>query len=312
MEQNKEQINNLLEDTWFFGNTLKNKSKLLKTIVRCNSDPCTSSSTNEDYNYNHHLKTSNALLRTPSLPVSLGKDEKYELRDEEEDHEEPRMGDLIRQAMPMPRKRLDRAPSLPPCRGASKGLSVAPEVQYGASNGRKVSVELSPFLQEKGPLGMVKLSRRASMDSSLLPPKYTSKGTKQSGINSKNKTMKKLEQPNKNIHPKIESLNNKKSQKSPSKELQRVNDLGYSLDNDVGPNMTHKLPGLQRKASLDPQVSRMKWPNVSEPRRKPSSPSFEPATVPKWADHKASSTQDMKAQIKFWARAVASNVRQEC
>ncbi|XP_074318940.1 uncharacterized protein LOC141655786 [Silene latifolia] len=310
MEQHKGQINNLLEDTWFFGNTLKNKSKLSKTMVRCNSDPCPSSSTNEDYN--HPLKTSNnGLLRTPSLPVSLGKDVKYELGNEDEDDEEPRMGDLIRQAMPMSmsRRRLERTPSLPPCRGTSKGLSVASEVQ----NGRKVSVELSPFLQEKGPIGMVRLTRRASMDSSFLPPKYTSsKGTKQSALNSKNKTLKKLEEPNNNIEqPKTETL--AKSRRSPNDDLQRFKDLGFSSDgNGVGPNMTHKLPGLQRRASLDPQVSRVRRPNVSEPWRKPSSPSFGPSPVPKWADHKASSAQDMKAQIKFWARAVASNVRQEC
>lgn len=32
--------------------------------------------------------------------------------------------------------------------------------------------------------------------------------------------------------------------------------------------------------------------------------------IPKWVDKR--SNKDMKAQIKFWARAVASNVRAEC
>lgn len=31
-------------------------------------------------------------------------------------------------------------------------------------------------------------------------------------------------------------------------------------------------------------------------------------TIPNWCDNEKRSSQDMKAEIKFWARAVASNV----
>ncbi|KAL0328449.1 UNVERIFIED_CONTAM: hypothetical protein Scaly_2277500 [Sesamum calycinum] len=42
----------------------------------------------------------------------------------------------------------------------------------------------------------------------------------------------------------------------------------------------------------------------------PPPPPLASGSVPKWGGKR--SNEDMKAQIKFWARAVASNVRQEC
>ncbi|KAK9688858.1 hypothetical protein RND81_09G016400 [Saponaria officinalis] len=315
MEQQKGQVNNLLEDVWFFGNTMKNKSNSSKVMLRCNSDPCPSTSTKEEH-HSPSKMSKNPLLRAPSLPVSLGKDTKYEVEDEEEDEDEPRMGDLIRQAMPMSmnRRRLDRTPSLPPFRGAHEGLSVGLRVDEGCSSVgklcKKMSVESSSFLvQEKGPLAMVKLSRRGSIDSSLLllPPKCTSKGTK-STSNSKNKTNKKLDQ-SKIDHSKIQSEKSKSNKSSidiQTEELQGFN---------ISPNVTQIIPGLNRRVSLDNshvEITKVKRLSVSGPCRKPSSPSSGPLSVPKWADPKDSLSQDMKVQIKFWARAVASNVRQEC
>ncbi|XP_074290368.1 uncharacterized protein LOC141617092 [Silene latifolia] len=317
--QQKGQLSNLLQHTWFFGNTLQNKSKSSKTMVRSNSDPCPSSNTTKDVTLNSpdydsiRMNNNNNLRRAPSLPISLGKDKKYELVEEEaEDEDEPRMGDLIRQAMPMPvsTRRLDRMSSLPPCRVANE----ASNVQKGEKLCRNMSVESSSLLQEKGPIpiAMTKLTRRASIDSSLmLPPKYNSKGTKQNPSNSKNKTPRKKEEtkmnnnPAKIDHSNIQAIDNKiKSQKSISaleiKELQGFKDLGFSTDNkDVSSSVTQIRPRqLQRKASLDSKVMK---PYFSDPP-----PAHD------WVDPKATSSQDMKAQIKFWARAVASNVHQEC
>ncbi|KAH9616062.1 hypothetical protein KSS87_000802 [Heliosperma pusillum] len=321
-QQHKGQLSNLLlEHTWFFGNTLhnKSKSKSSKFMVRSNSDPCPSSTTTKDNTLSspdyHSIKMNNNLCRAPSLPTSLGKGKKYELVEEEEEEDEPRMGDLIRQAMPMPNstRRLDRMMSLPPCRVANEASSIiiATDVEKGGNLCRKVSVESPALLQEKGPIAVTKLSRGASVDLSLLlPPKCNPKGTKQNPSNSMNKTPRKKEptkmkNPTKIDHSNIHTLDNKiKSQKSLSaleiEELQGFKDLGFSTDNmDLTSNVTQIRPGrLQRHASLDSKVMK---------------PYFSDApTVPDWVDPKATSSQDMKAQIKFWARAVASNVRQEC
>ncbi|KMT13107.1 hypothetical protein BVRB_4g086490 [Beta vulgaris subsp. vulgaris] len=296
-------------------------------MVRCNSDPCSSSSSKKETLVSqHHSKMSNNLHRTPSLPVSLGRDSKYQL-DEEEEEDEPRMGDLIRQAMPMPmsmpRRRLDRTPSLPPCRG-DEALNMASNVQSGAGVGRltrRESIDSSALLPEKGPIAMTKLTRRASIDSSLLlPPKCTtSKSTKQNTSNSKTRAHRKLEQI---TETKPQKLDKSKSQKSLTdlevEELQGFKDLGFSFDNkdDLSPGVTQILPALQRRASLDSNnvdnIGKVRRPYLSESwQQKTSSPISAPPAL-KWDDQKASSSEDMKAQIKFWARAVASNVRQEC
>lgn len=70
-------------------------------------------------------------------------------------------------------------------------------------------------------------------------------------------------------------------------ELQGFKDLGFT-DLDKSPG-----PGLQeRRRSVEEY----------DDRRAPP--------VPRWGRKRA--PEDMKAQLKFWARAVASNVRQEC
>ncbi|XP_021773740.1 uncharacterized protein LOC110737716 [Chenopodium quinoa] len=342
-EKNGHVVGYLFEDSWFFGNSLLSRSKSSKTMVRCNSDPCTSSSssTKEEglISDQDHPAMMNSLLRTPSLPLGFGGDRKYQLGDnddeeEDDDEEGPRMGDLIMQAMPlpkqMPRRRLDRTPSLPACRGKEAVSTVATTgIPNGAGVGRlsrRESLDPSVMLQEKGPIAaMTKLTRRASIDSSmLLPPKSTtSKGTKQSMSNSKNRPHRKLESPGINSQAKpdtkLEKIDKNKSQKSLSdlevEELQGFKDLGFSFDNEkLSPSVTKILPALQRRASLDSNhvdTGKVRRPYLSESWQRTSSPLSAPP-IPKRGDPKAPSSDDMKAQIKFWARAVASNVRQEC
>ncbi|KAK9674473.1 hypothetical protein RND81_12G234900 [Saponaria officinalis] len=316
----KEHVTNLLENSWFFGNTLKNLSNSPKIMVISNNSNsnnnnfCSSSTTKEDkldLRVHDPKKMSNNLRRTPSLPFFLGKDGRYEVEEEEEDEDEPRMGDLIRQAMPISKTsgKLDRMSSLPPCRVANEVSSVVLRAQQGGKLSRKVAPP--PLVVEEK--GMARLSRGASIDSSMfLPPKYTSKGTKQSASNFKNKQLKKLgpsnmNNPTQNDPPKIQTLDQTKPQKSPidlrPEEVQGFKDLGFSVDDiEISPNRSQPRHGLQRGLSLD---SKRAGP-------KPSSGLSGLPSVPKRADPKDSSSQDIKAQIKFWARAVASNVRPEC
>ncbi|CAN4104215.1 unnamed protein product [Withania somnifera] len=134
----------LLEESWFFGNLLDRKSRML----RCYSDPCPSYKNTQDFSAGKSMEETfsslkklpqgeklnldsrkskprlqraaserNSLQRAPSLPVFV--DYKEEPHDEESDFS---MGKLIRQAsinqhvkLPKTSKRnsLQRAPSLP-------------------------------------------------------------------------------------------------------------------------------------------------------------------------------------------------------
>ena len=91
-------------------------------------------------------------------------------------------------------------------------------------------------------------------------------------------------------------------------ELQGFKDLGFTFEKeDLTPNVVNILPGLQDKDRGDQtEEENVRRPYLSEAWLEQCSSPPIPNCVGK------SSEQDMKAQIKFWARAVASNVRQEC
>lgn len=194
-EQRKAHVNSLLEDGWFFGNTLANNRarRSASKMVRCLSDPCPCSNSKDEISGSSRTcsdpKLMNDLLKTPSAPPSWG-GMKFSLEkerdddEEEEDEDEPSMGDLIRQAMPlnMPKpnyRRLDRTTSLLPCRSKAEYSSRVPSTHNGPIEGgrltRRASIDSSVLLPGNGPNRMAKLSRRTSIDASMvLPPKYTS------------------------------------------------------------------------------------------------------------------------------------------
>lgn len=88
-------------------------------------------------------------------------------------------------------------------------------------------------------------------------------------------------------------------------ELQGFKDLGFDFDDkDLSSKVASIVPALQEKKRVDEYEERR--PYLSEAWMAHSSA----PPVPRWGGKR--STEDMKAQIKFWARAVASNVRQEC
>ncbi|GAB4849447.1 hypothetical protein Ancab_004241 [Ancistrocladus abbreviatus] len=281
----KQQAVNLLEDSWFFGNSLLTRKS---RMVRCNSDPSPSATTKEDtllFNAKGNNKI-NAWHRTPSLPPSS-------VGEEVEDEEELRMGDLIRQAMPVVRSgrsgnRLARAPSLQPCKGEEE------EEGGGVSRSGAIS------LPEKGSQ-VSKLTRRASIDSSIinaLPPRHSSKGPKESSSvalrstkpQTKDKMLTINTRLNKDVKPR--NFNRSKSMKSVSDQRE-----------DLSPSVVD-IPGLRIKEKGVKE-------EVEKVRRRPYlSEAWHTAPIPNGVDK--GSTEDMKAQIKFWARAVASNVRQEC
>lgn len=102
-------------------------------------------------------------------------------------------------------------------------------------------------------------------------------------------------------------------------EVQGFKDLGFQFEKEtINPSVASILPGLQEKNRDEKEQDKaVRRPYLSEawlaqscgPPLPPPPPPL-PSVVPKWDSKK--STEDVKAQIKFWARAVASNVHQEC
>lgn len=89
-------------------------------------------------------------------------------------------------------------------------------------------------------------------------------------------------------------------------ELQGFKDLGFDFDEkDLNSKVASIVPALQEKKERVEECEERR-PYLSEAWVAHSSA----PPVPRWGGKR--STEDMKAQIKFWARAVASNVRQEC
>ena len=142
--------------------------------------------------------------------------------------------------------------------------------------------------------------------------------------NSQNRSHRKQDLPNVLGPTKDETrsqyLNKSKSQKSLSDleiaELQGFKDLGFSFDQKEINQSVQILPALQRRGSLgsssNHNYGKFRRPYLSEAWHSQSSSPLSAPPILKQADQKAPSAEDIKAQIKFWARAVASNVRQEC
>lgn len=253
----------LLEECWFFKNSLDRKAK--KAILRCYSDPCPSSSS-----YSQEMLAGNSSGGTnsssmtkfssgggcdppPLLPrpcVAAG----------EEVREEKAMSESI---LGSSRHDLLRTPSLPPCIGREEDA----ESDFALS----------------------KLIRQASLNSpDVLPPRRNSKVKKQSSSTPQHRPRK---------NPELESI-----EKEACNGMRRL-----SLDQDK----------ITRKSARDLEFKEVKRFNSFKDMgfkfdKRDSNPSEDKSSgppIPSWVDSKNSSAEDMKAQIKFWARAVAANVR---
>ncbi|KAI3466085.1 hypothetical protein Pfo_022748 [Paulownia fortunei] len=290
----------LLEDCWFFGNLLHRKSRMLRSF----SDPCTSSnygqevlagkSYEETYESikklpGHDEFARPNLIRAPSVPSSLERQDQKPTTKESDPQKS-------RSSRKTSSNSLVRAPSLP------------------------TSLETEEFQDEEIEFSMGKLIRQASLNySDTLPPrKHAAKGVTPSSSISRHRSRRKPELESIKLEGLEEigpqrPMNQLKTQKSlsdlESQELQGFKDLGFDFDKkELSPNVISIIPGLQEKKRIqEDEEKNTRRPYLSEAwgAQSSSAPPF-----PKWGGKR--STEDMKAQIKFWARAVASNVRQEC
>ncbi|GFZ12423.1 hypothetical protein Acr_23g0008080 [Actinidia rufa] len=307
LEPSSNTIDGKLEACWFFGNLLDKRPT--KTMLRCYSDPSPSS------NYKSSSKKVSEgggcdrpnLIRTPSLPQPCT------ARGEE----------IMNKPRPKPlRQNSHRAPSLPSCVGREEDAEIMSKPRPKLS--RQIlrrAPSLPPCVgreeDAESDFAMSKLIRQASLNSQdLLPPRRSSKGMKKSYSAPKNRLSKNPEPEsiifmNSCIEKRSEHLNQTKMRKSMSdlefEEVQGFKDLGFKFDNmDLNPSVVNIIPGLQEKSRVGSNEDEARKPYLSEAWRvqRPS------PVIPSWVDkNKSSSAEDMKAQIKFWARSVAANVR---
>lgn len=303
----------LLEECWFFENLLTcSKPKM----SRCNSDPCPSTNfdaltTNQEQFLISNAKASSTssikngnskfvapkLVRAPSLPSNIMAANTVEVIQQNGRHDS---GEIMQykpqaQAAPPPRNTLLRAPSLPP-----------------PSIGRAEDADDDEEDQESE-FRLGRLIRQASLKSSdtFLPPRQTPKSSSIARRSRKkilvdgNKEMGNQYQMNQTKKGKLPSDIQKKEVEALSAQFEK-----QCLENKVPIN---KVSGLQEKSwgdQLEDKKFRRPY-TMSDASPRPLMRSS--TSIPKWAaaaaENDKRSSQDMKAQIKFWARAVASNAR---
>ncbi|KAF7822673.1 putative serine/threonine-protein kinase [Senna tora] len=288
----------LLEEFWFFDNLL-NTRKPKMMMPRCYSDPCPSSAlethhvhvnmkhcdnngAQEDDDDDDQKESRNRrLMRQPSDPTVLqAADFSTEMKQVKKSSESNNNGR---------RSKLLRTPSLPPSIGREDKFQVCDH-----RNGR------SP--------------KHPSLSSHIdtFPPKQTSKSysiprsrTYREGESSMSREgireMRRRYLKQRTMRKSLSDLE--------FEEVQGFKDLGFSFEKEtVNTSVASILPGLQVKSREETEEDRaVRRPYLSEAWMVQS---CAPPPIPNYTSNKSS--KDMKAHIKFWARAVASNVRQEC
>ncbi|VVA16638.1 PREDICTED: unnamed product [Prunus dulcis] len=317
-ENNVEEANHLLEECWFFDNLLNRKQKML----RCYSDPqCNSSnfgqemSVKSSHDQKSLLTTSKAtqgngfagpnLVRTPSLPLHIGRRQEEEVQVKQSGSNKS-SSKLTRQTSHQ--KMLQTPTKSPACIGRTEG------VQDKESDNRRSKMNRQPVRQNllRTPSLPPCIGREESNQESL-PQRHKGLMTQTSSIPRYRPPKNTEGESNASTdgckEMRRRSLNQLTTRKSLSdleiEELQGFKDLGFTFDKkELSPSVVNILPGLQeKKRTEDLNPEKVRRPYLSEAWLMQS-------CAPPPPNLGASrSTEDMKAQIKFWARAVASNVR---
>ncbi|KAK4285911.1 hypothetical protein QN277_002539 [Acacia crassicarpa] len=282
----------LLEESWFFENLFKTRGP---RIPRCNSDLCSSS----------------GLVIEPALMKGKGSDEaantsstSEETQVEEENCQKGRSFNrsrLVHQSSDSlvieaaikahsremkevhkksegngRRRKLLRSPSLPPFVGTEEKVQVR-DRRPGKQTSKSYSIPRSQTV------------RSAEGENS-----FSTEGIKEMRRRFlKQSTMRK-------------SLSDLEFE-----EVQGFKDLGFSFEKEtINPSVASIIPGLREKNREETEEDKaMRRPYLSEAWLLQSCVP-PPPPIPTYTSSKSS--KDMKQHIKFWARTVASNVRQEC
>ncbi|XP_019153796.1 PREDICTED: uncharacterized protein LOC109150352 isoform X2 [Ipomoea nil] len=315
----------LLDETWFFGNLLDGKPRML----RCYSDPCPSSKTSsseddddmfpgksmeETFSSINRIPDGKralslrvpgtGLMKTPSLPAKQQPDS--------ENTNDPRIQEPWRNS-------LLRAPSLPSFaekeefQDEESEFSMGKLIRQASLNQPKLlsrheSLSQSKILIRQGSLNLNQskpLTRQGSLNQpKVLPPRQTAKGvTRSCSISTIPKQNPRKKSEPESINP-SSNCNSGETKPRYASNQPKIRKSHSSVD-------TEELKGLKNlglKVKDDEKMSRRRGDTSSE---KWLAKSFG-APLQSGAAASKKSAEDMKAQIRFWARAVASNVRQEC
>ncbi|KAJ4842380.1 hypothetical protein Tsubulata_000916 [Turnera subulata] len=328
-------VDSLLEEGWFYGGLLNSGPR---RMLRCFSDPSPNNvlglQTNDSY-YSSPKK----LSRAPSLPPCIG-------RQHADDHHhqiqvQPKKSNnningrvlprLTRQLLdqgfvqqpiitnplisadkkPRPSNKvanphsLARAPSLTPHIGRRRDQE---EDMLQGNNESDITMSL--LIRQAMPIPSDIFPRpRMSQVMLRTPP-----GTPEAAESRSSEKTTRNKSPGPGNGRRIRGL-----QKSLSdlqfQEVQGFRDLGFTFDKeDLNPVVVERLSSLQAKEKLGGKTTTRsrsrRWGDQACNAQSLSSSSSSSCAppIPIWAPPK-NSTQDMKAQLKFWARAVASNVR---
>ncbi|KDP45851.1 hypothetical protein JCGZ_15295 [Jatropha curcas] len=290
--QKVENVHNLLEDGWFFGELLSRKPK---AMPRCYSDPSPNFSQeiiSESYyllNPSKKKPAAKNLIRAPSLPPCIGRrSEEREIKklsrqlsdqDLVQEAGDSCKGKIEEKERPLKQRLLIRTPSLPHCIGREE------EIEEHESD-----ITMSKLIRQAMPHTSKGLTQTSSM-SKYRPPRSWKVETVDTVKETKNSSRRNLKK----------SLSNLESQ------IEGFKDLEFPFNKqDLNPSKAGIIPVSENKKKQNQDLDQDKVrrrPCLSETWHVQSCAS----PIPIWAAK--SSTQDMKAQLKCWARAVASNVR---
>ncbi|XP_068337730.1 uncharacterized protein [Pyrus communis] len=277
-EDNVEEANDLLEECWYFDNLLNRKQKML----RCFSDPHSNSS---GFGQGMSVKANKAtegngfagpnLVRTPSLPLHIGRQETVQVK---QSGGKSSVSKLTRETSHQKMLQTPTQPSV--CIGRRTGVQDREsDIRRSRVNGQPgLMTQCSTIPRYKPPKNTVGESNMSSTD-----------GIKEMRLRCPNQ------------------LTTRKSLSDLEiEELQGFKDLGFTFDTkELSPNVVNILPGLQeKKRSEDLNLIHVRRPYLSEVWLAQSCAAPPPPNL-----GATRSTEDIKAQIKFWARSVASNVR---
>ncbi|CAK7324425.1 unnamed protein product [Dovyalis caffra] len=327
----EEAVHQLLEEGWFFGKLVANSNSQPK-MLRCYSDPspnfdqqilaktCPSSQISSS---TRKSVTPGNLTRAPSLPPNIGRSEEKiheiesstagmsrkltrQLSDQiliqkpscvkKKEGKSEEKASLTRRSKMMEAGKssqhsLLRTPSLPPYIGREEMIELENESD---------EITMSKLIRQAMPLSSDILPRQPS--SKMITPKH--RPPRNLEVESSDALRNSTYETRHISYPKNQRKLDKSLSNVEFHEVQGFKDLGFKFDKkDLNPpSMVEIFAGLQEKKKHIKQDQDHK---VREPY--PSGSWQVTSCDPVWAAK--NSAQEMKAQLKFWARSVASNVR---
>ncbi|XP_042500233.1 uncharacterized protein LOC122078346 [Macadamia integrifolia] len=317
----------LLEENWFFNNLFHRR----RSMVRCASDPtplCSSStemavrspggdkrsSSITEVAMDDYCAVSSNFLRTPSLPTCIGKPQPAEMDQSNQQTLASTSEFLLPQGTS---KSMMQGTSVGRHRvhKESKADSPNKDIENPYDKESYSVTELWNDALEEGRRGSRRFMGQASLNPSrVLTLQHNSKTITPSPYIQRYRTPRReIKEDNESHHScssgdMSRTLSRWKTMSDLEiEELQGFMDLGFKFNKeDLNPSVVNIIPGLKVRSEANWDEDKVSRPYLSEAWLvKRSAP-----LMPNWVDRR--SAGDMKEQLKFWAQAVASNVRQEC